>query len=237
LKEGAISESIKPLNREPVSLSIMNMVTDYLLSGTLRPGDKLPTESELARQLGVGRNSVREAMKMLSSLGVIEIKRGVGTFIAESISPSMVNPLILGLVFDQGTSQDLIELRLLIDTGVADLAMQKATTEDIEKLERANRRLKSAAETLGDDSNSLRDLDLNFHMTLLEVTRNRLVAKLGRAIYTLFMASIEKSVKADPYKAYANHELVINAIKRRDRGLIKRITSESLRFWMATIDS
>ncbi|MBW2122782.1 MAG: FCD domain-containing protein, partial [Deltaproteobacteria bacterium] len=129
------------------------------------------------------------------------------------------------------------ELRLLIDTGVADLAMQKATTEDIEKLERANRRLKSAAETLGDDSNSLRDLDLNFHMTLLEVTRNRLVAKLGRAIYTLFMASIEKSVKADPYKAYANHELVINAIKRRDRGLIKRITSESLRFWMATIDS
>jgi GntR family transcriptional repressor for pyruvate dehydrogenase complex len=113
--------SIRPLNREPVSSSIMNLITDYILSKDLKPGDKLPTESEFSQQLGVGRNSVREAIKMLSSLGVIEIKRGLGTFIAKSISPTIVNPLILALAFEQGTSREIFELRLLIDTGAAEL--------------------------------------------------------------------------------------------------------------------
>lgn len=63
------AESMKPLNRESVSSSIMNMITNYLLSKELKPGDKLPTESEFVQQLGVGRNSVREAIKMLSSRG------------------------------------------------------------------------------------------------------------------------------------------------------------------------
>jgi len=96
------------------------MIINYLLSKKLKPGDKLPTESEFSQQLGVGRNSLREAIKMLSSFGIIEIKRGLGTFIAKSMSSSVMNPLILGLVFEQGTSIELFELRLLIETGAAE---------------------------------------------------------------------------------------------------------------------
>ena len=94
-----VTKSIRPLNRESVTSSIINRLTDLLISGELKPGDKLPTEMELAEQLGVGRNSVREAIKMLSYLGVIEIRRGIGTFVANSMPESVVNPLILGLVF------------------------------------------------------------------------------------------------------------------------------------------
>ena len=96
-----------------------------LLSLGFKPGDKLPTEMELAQQLGVGRNSVREAIKMLSYLGVVEIRRGIGTYVAETMPPSVVNPLILGLVFEQKTSREIIELRLLIETAVAEMLMQK----------------------------------------------------------------------------------------------------------------
>jgi GntR family transcriptional repressor for pyruvate dehydrogenase complex len=79
------SDSLKPLKREPISVTILNMITDNIISGTLKPGDKLPTEIELAESLGVGRNSVREAIKMVSSFGAIEVKMGSGTFIANSM--------------------------------------------------------------------------------------------------------------------------------------------------------
>lgn len=230
------SESIQPLNRESVSSSIMNLITDDLLSRRLKPGDKLPTEAEFSQRFGVGRNSVREAMKMLSSLGVVEVRRGVGTFIPETMSESVVSPIILGLVFEQGTSKDLIELRLYLDTCVAELVMKKATRDDLKRLEDANKRLKAAAEKPPKDAKTLRDLDLDFHLTMLETTGNILLFKLGKAIYTLFMAAIEKTVTADPYMAFRNHQLVLEAIKKKDSALIKEFIGESLSFWMTAIE-
>jgi len=205
---------------------------NYLLSGELKPGDKLPTEHEFAKKLGVGRNSIREAIKMLSSIGVVEIKRGAGTFIAESMSSSILNPLIISLVFEQGASRELIELRLLLDTDAAELAMQKAGDQDIKKLEEANQRLREEAEKQNHDQHQLRDLDLNFHRVLYELSGNTLLDKIGQAIYSLFFASIEKTVEADPQLAYRNHQMVIDAIKQRDAELIRRRMQKSLSFWM-----
>jgi GntR family transcriptional repressor for pyruvate dehydrogenase complex len=229
-------ESIQPLGRKSLSLTIMNVITDDLLSGHLKPGDKLPAESELAQKLGVARNSVREAIKMLSSIGVVEIKRGIGTFIAKSMSDSMVNPLILGLVLEQEASKEIIEVRLLLDTGIAELAIQKATNEEIDALDQSNQRLKEAAEKNPRDPHELRDLDLSFHETLLGITKNPLLYKLSKAIYTLFLASIEKSVQADPLRAFRNHQMIIDAIRKRDAELVRKMTSESLAFWMQSIE-
>lgn len=104
-----LSVVLKLIKREPISATILNMITDESLSGNLKPGDKLPTENELAENLGVGRNSVREARKMLSSFGVIEVRMGAGTYIAETIHGSIFEPLMLSLAFEQGTSKELVE--------------------------------------------------------------------------------------------------------------------------------
>lgn len=223
---------LKPMERGSISSAVMDLITDYLLSGRLKPGDKLPTENEFAQSLGVGRNSIREAIKMLSAIGVVEIKRGSGMFIAESMSSSIINPLILSLVFEQGASKELIELRLLLDTDAAELAMQKVSDRDIEKLEEANQRLREEGEKPNHNQHQLRDLDLNFHRVLYELSGNTLLNKIGRAIYTLFFASIEKTVEADPQLAYRNHQMVIEAIKQRDGELIRRRMRKSLSFWM-----
>jgi GntR family transcriptional repressor for pyruvate dehydrogenase complex len=230
-------ESLEPLTREPVSSSIMNMLVNYLLSKRLKPGDKLPTEAEFSQQLGVGRNSVREAIKMLSSFGIIEIKRGLGTYISKSMSPAVMNPLILSLVFEQGTSFELFELRLLIETGATELVIQKADAEDIQRLEEANRSLREAVERNRKDSRKRLDLDINFHHILMEITKNPLLAKIGKAIYTLFFASISKTVELDPTSGYRNHQLVIEAIRKRDEQLARKVTRESLSFWRTIIDS
>ncbi|MGB5746958.1 MAG: GntR family transcriptional regulator, partial [Desulfobacterales bacterium] len=98
------SDSLKSIKRKPISAEILHMITDNILAGNLKPGDKLPTEFELAESLGVGRNSVREAIKILHSMGVIEVKMGAGTFITRSMNGSILEPLILSLAFEQGTS-------------------------------------------------------------------------------------------------------------------------------------
>jgi len=166
---------LKPIERESISSVIMDLITEYLLAGKLKPGDKLPTENEFAERLGVGRNSIREAIKMLSSIGVVEVRRGAGMFIAESMSSSMINPLILSLVFEQGASKELIELRLLLDTGAAELAIQKVSDQDINRLEEANWELRIESEKQSHNPHKLRDLDLNFHRVLYELSGNELL--------------------------------------------------------------
>ncbi len=208
---------------------------DSLLSGELKPGDKLPVETEFARRLGVARNSVREAVKMLSSIGVVEIRRGLGTFVSESMSSDILNPLILSLVFEQGTSRELVQLRLLLDTGAAELALQGLTEEGIRRLEEANRKLQAEGRKKAHDPHRLRDLDLAFHVSLLELSGNRLLVKLGQAVYKLFFASIERTVEHDPTQAFANHRLVIEALKDRDVDLIRRRIRESLSFWIESV--
>ncbi len=232
MTENIFPDIIQPLNREPISVTILNMITDSILSGKLKPGDKVPTEMELAQTLGVGRNSVREAIKMLSSLGVIEIKRGAGTFIARSISSLMLNPLILSLAFEQGTSRELVELRLLLEVGAAELAIEKASDKEIERLEEANNKLKEASEKNINDPKVLRDLDLNVHYTLFEITRNALVEKIAKAVYRLFFASIEKTVKVNPLDAYRNHKMYIDAIKKRDKNLVRKEIRRALSYWI-----
>ena len=103
---------LKKLNSESVVQQVINCLTDAIIHKELRPGDKIPTEMELAQTLGVGRNSIREAIKILVYLGVLEIRRAEGTFVCEGWSESMIDPLIYGIILDKSDSYDnLMELR------------------------------------------------------------------------------------------------------------------------------
>lgn len=237
MAKNTLTASIRPIHRESVPSSIINLIIDLLISRKLKPGDQLPTELELTQQLGVGRNSIREAINTLSYLGVVKIKRGIGTFISESMQASVVNPLILDLIFEQRTSVEIIELRLLIETAVAEMVIQKASDEDIQKLDDANNQLRTAAAGKLPRSQDLRDLDINFHETLLQLTKNRPMQKIGKVIYALFLASIEKTVEQDPLRAVKNHQLIIDAVKKRDPVLLRKHMKKSLSLWMNYLKS
>ena len=90
-----------------------------------------------------------------------------------------------------------------------------------------------AAEEKINDSNYLREVDLNIHYTLFEITKNRFLAKIGRAIYRLFFASIEKTVELDPYRAYLNHKLYIDAIKERDKESVGQNQIRAAKPWQS----
>lgn len=220
-----------PRSSKSVPLTVMELITDKLLSGEYRPGDRLPTEMALAGALGVGRGSVREAVKMLSSLGLVEIRRGEGTFVVESPPPSMIDPLVLGLIFEERSSRELIELRILLETGAAQLVLGRMTEDDIRQLERANEALHEEASRAVPDPQRLVDLDWEFHNTLNDVSGNRLLSKIYRAVWILFFSSVKKSVKQDPLRAHENHALIIRALKSQDPQLVQEAVGRSLQFW------
>jgi len=226
-----LKDEILPLSRDLISEVILDKITDYLVTGKLKPGDKLPTEHEFAAIFKVGRNSIREAMRMLASLGIIEIKRGSGTFIRKSMSDSILNPLVLGLVFQQGTSAELADLRLIIESCATELVIQNASDEDLQNLEEANQKIRDAAEEGVTDSHLLRDLDIHFHFTLLEITHNFLFIKIAKTVYRLFFASLERVIELDLSNAYQNHEKYISAIRKRDSQLARMMINEGLSYW------
>ena len=222
---------LKPSKRENVSSKIMDMLVDLLLNRKLLPGDKLPTEPELASILGVGRNSVREALKMLGSFGVIEIKRGVGTFISKSLNPSAFNPLILSLIYNQEQQKEFLELRYFFEVAAVDLAINRMEDKTIAKLDSINQKIHKEAIQLEIDNSKVRALDFDFHNALLAATNNPFFIRLGEAMYKLFYSSIG-SIKFDQaIDTYKNHEMIIKSIKEKDVESLRKTIWDSLIFW------
>ena len=144
---------LKKVNSESVVQQVINALTEAMLNRELRPGDKIPTEAELAESMGVGRNSIREAIKILVYLGVLEIRRAEGTFVCEGFSESMIDPMIYGIILDKEDSyENLMELRELIEVGVMQLAMQKIQEADLhtlkEKLNRMEKEIEKGPENV-----------------------------------------------------------------------------------------
>ena len=127
-KEGSILST--SLQNKSVVENIIDKIISAIIAGELAPGDQLPTEIELCRDLGVGRNSVREAIKKLEAYGVVYIKRAEGTFVSETYSQKMLDPMLYGLILQKKSWGDLIGLRSVIDIGTLHVAMSRELDEE-----------------------------------------------------------------------------------------------------------
>lgn len=114
---------------------IIVQLSQAIIEGDFKPGDKLPSEAELCEQLGVGRNSLREAIRMLNAMGVVETKRGQGTFLRETISHDVFNPLIFRLILEPKSTVDVYELRLMIESIVIIMAIKKLLQKKLKRYE------------------------------------------------------------------------------------------------------
>ena len=121
---------------KPLSSKLSEELLNYIRSENLKPGDRLPNESILAKKMGVGRSSIREAMKLLASRNIVTIRQGSGTYISQT--PGMVDdPIGFSFIADkQKLAQDSLEVRFLLEPAIASLAAQNASEEDIALLRR-----------------------------------------------------------------------------------------------------
>ena len=205
----------QPIQSTTVVQQIIEKITQSLIKGELKPGDRLPPEPELALQLGVSRTSLREALKTLSGLGVLNARKRGGTFIATEGSQLMLNPLIFNLIIEKGSKDDLFELRVLLEVDAIELVIKKATEDDFKLL--ANELDEFEKNIPGGNLELLADLDLRFHLKLLQISNNSSFIRISRLIMQLYAYPIEKALKKiGPQQVLENHRALYQAIVDRD---------------------
>ena len=187
---------IKNLRQESVVQSVINCITDGLRSGELKPGDRLMPEPELAASLGIARSSVREALKLLTYLGVLESKRSEGTFVCSGFKESMIDPMIYGIILHQDSFDDLMELRQMLETGTMRLAILKCTDEELASLAAVLRKMRDIAAGSKNKIDDFFEADNEFHDLIQEMGKNPLTDKINRVVRTLTYAMRYETVKA-----------------------------------------
>ena len=220
------------LKRSNAVEEIIDTFKEALIEGELRPGQRLPSEAELVEQLGVGRGTIREAMKMLRALGVVRIQQGDGTYIADTASSNLLNPLIFALLLEIGSGTEMVELRALIEIGSYQLAARKATPADWKRIEAAEQTYAAYAGNPERDINQLTRLDLDFHLSLIEATHNQLISRIGHTVEEMFFASIRSTLANidDLDQIIKGHQEIVAAVRDGDRELIDRTVRKHLSF-------
>lgn len=226
-----IKDPVRLTDKESIVQKIVGEFRNALVTKTLKPGDKMPTEIELARKFFVSRNMVREAIKMLVALGVVEIRRGEGTYVTKNISTPVVDPLIFNLLLSGGAPEELLELREMLEIGILEIVLKKVTEEDIHKMEKAiglleedYRKGETAPEVLGKH-------DLDFHYAFAGATHNPLIMKIARTIWEMFRVSIGEVIHFETEEPVRRHRKILEAVKERSLEKAKGAIYQSLEKW------
>ena len=196
---------------------ILARIKSMLLNGQLKPGQRLPSEQELAEQFGVGKSSVREAVKMLNAVGVVESRQGYGTMVCEAPKEDSLNPLIFQMILLQGSDAQLLEFRKLFESAYTFMAMDTMTEEDLEELKQKIIPSREASK------------DAEFHRTILYGTHNPYIKRIGDILIDLYEVTLERDVEARRIEAHVNHdhELIYEALVRKDRRMLKNVLDKS----------
>ena len=204
--------------RRGIHGQIVEEIGNRVVRGDWGPGEKLPDETVLSKDLEVSRTVVREALKVLSEKGLIYARPRIGTRVAPSQDWNHLDPDILKWTFGNGPSKknadDLIELRLMVEPIATKLAAIRRSEEELAQLKQAFRDMENA----GDNVEAGIEPDIRFHRIILKSSGNRMLAPLGYSIETALAASfrMSNSVPGTPAESLARHEVVLNAIARQD---------------------
>lgn len=126
---------IKPIRKVNVGEMVFNQLQDLLIRGEWKPGDRLPSENELAELFHVSRITVRQALQKLSAMGLIETRLGEGSFVRKVDASESMNALVSTLYLDNASSLQVFEFREILDTEAAGLAVERGTEAEIQELE------------------------------------------------------------------------------------------------------
>ncbi|MDK2801088.1 MAG: GntR family transcriptional regulator, transcriptional repressor for pyruvate dehydrogenase complex [Clostridiales bacterium] len=232
---------LKPIGNKSIVDKVVQRITDAIIAGELRPGDKIPTEIELSENFGVARNSIREAIKILSALGVLEIRRPNGTYISNKFSGKMLDPIVYYLILEQDSSTAIVELRRLFEVGILELAIEKATQDDIRNLEDIHLKLVKEVSKDKKDYQKITERDIEFHKHIISITRNPLMAKIGDIIIRLTTPSQVKTVKkimesTNPEFIIETHEEILLLIKNKSYSNIRNVIEKSYSVWRHNVN-
>jgi len=205
------SGALRPFLRAPLYLAIAERVLSHVVQSRLVPGERLPSERELARRLGVSRSSVRQAITVLVSQGVLEVRHGGGTFLVEL---DATREPLASIVRRRGRLPEVHETREVLEVPIAALAARRRTDADIEAIDRALA-LMSAEIAAGEVGNRG---DGAFHAAVTAAAHNPVLAGLMSDLAASIAETRSESLAQSgrPPRSLADHESIADAIRRGD---------------------
>jgi GntR family transcriptional repressor for pyruvate dehydrogenase complex len=208
------SHLFKPIKKIRVAEEIADRIRVLVLDGTFPTGHPLPGERFLAERFAVSRGSIRDALRMLETIGLLETRHGQGTFPRELDVSRLVAPLASVLNYHQDLRDELMDVRRMFEPAVARVAALRVTDDDLADLQRIvetqRRKLRSGRSALVEDT--------AFHAVLARATRNRAVMHIMETLNNLLIDSRTLSLrqKGRPERSIEGHEAVVAALRRRD---------------------
>ena len=203
-----------PVERKILWEQVAEQLMAMLREKRLRPGDKLPPERELAAMMKVSRPSLREALRALSMLNVLEVRQGAGTFVTSLETELLVEHLDFVLSLDESSLLELFEARKIVEIGIAGLAAQRITEEELAELEAG---LARSRETLDHPVDFLH-ADEQLHKTITKAARNPIMSRVIDSISRLLLLSRSRTVEVLSIRAQTieDHRAIVAALKKRD---------------------
>jgi GntR family transcriptional regulator, transcriptional repressor for pyruvate dehydrogenase complex len=193
---------------------VAEQIHQLIARRVLKPGDRLPPERDLAAKFGVGRGSIRDAIRTLEIMGVVEPRQGHGTVVRELSADSLVVPLASVLSQKRELVGELLDVRRMIEPGLAARAAKNATAEEIARMEGILRRHEEKLR-LGEEAV---DEDTQFHYALALAARNSVVLRVLDVLMDLLRESRSRSLQfpGRPKRSFDGHRRILRAIQRRD---------------------
>ncbi|MFN8515106.1 MAG: FadR/GntR family transcriptional regulator [Chloroflexia bacterium] len=163
-----INKPLAPIARATIADQIVERITAFILDAKLRPGDKLPSERDLMVQLGVGRSSLREAIKTLSAIGIVDVQIGDGMYVSGGQTAVLTKRLAWGLLLGDHSTREVIEARRAVEVELSGLAATRLTPDDLAAIGA----LWATMRANDDNAESFTEADQAFHLAIAKAARN-----------------------------------------------------------------
>lgn len=216
--------------------SAVNTVVQYILylikENNYPPGTKLPPEGELCYRLDISRGTVREAMKMLHSVGIIEIQQGKGTFVAGDNNEPLVNPLLLSLYKSPWEIEELAGLREQMDILIYYNIIHNDNMQVIAECEEINQKLMEGKQN-GVSNAVLADYDVEFHRCMAKCIDNPLLLKIYNFVYDFYESFVRNQYEYLEGVPIFNHDFhvhILDRLKQKDLNGATEILHENVKF-------
>jgi GntR family transcriptional repressor for pyruvate dehydrogenase complex len=204
----------EPLERSTLAEDIAARILQLIEEKRLQPGDRLPSERQLAATLGVSRPILREALRALSIMNITDTRSGEGTFVTSLDTDLLVGHLGFVLALDDSTFLQLFEARKILEPGIAMLAAERITEAEVAALEDCLRRAEAALE----DHDAFLEMDIQLHTQLTRAASNPILTRFMVSLGELTRASRLRTVQIPGVaeETLEDHRRIVGAVERRD---------------------
>ena len=213
-RRGGDAQLIEPIKKTRIAEEVADRIRMLVLDGTFPVGRPLPSERLLRERFAVSRGSIRDALRMLEMIGLLETRHGQGTFPQELTVDRLVAPLASVMTYRQDLRDELMDVRRMFEPAVARAAATRATDEDFSDFQRIldaqRRKLETGRSAIVEDT--------AFHAALARSTHNRVVVSIMATLNDLLVESrtLALKQKGRPERSIEGHEAVVAALRCRD---------------------